>query len=289
MSRKDYQVISAVPVMFTDNEELDEAGTRRVMENIASAGVVQAFVGGTTAEFTALTDPERVRLFQLGAEVFGADRTVAHVGATSAHQAVRLTRAAREIGISRVAAISPFYHPSVRDRVVDYYQRIAQAADGGGVYVYTYTELTGVGVSPEFLSELAAIPGVIGTKVSAQPLSDLLPLAAAVPDDFEILWGNDGVFDEVTALGGAGTVSGVSSVFPSIFAAWSAALRAGDAAASAQWASRARAAVAAVSCGIGGLKLGLHLRGFGTDVTRIPTARPSAEQELEIAQLVARY
>ena len=289
MSLKDFQVLSAVPVMFDESENLERAATRAVLEYIAASGVEQAFVGGTTAEFTALSDSERIQLFELGLDVFGPDRTVAHVGATNAHQAVELTKSARRLGIRRVAAISPYFHPSVRHRQLDYYRRIAQEAGSGGLYIYTYAELTGVAVDPEYLSQLAAIPGVIGTKVSAQPLSDFPGLAAAAPPDFEILWGNDGVFDEVTALGGTGTVSGVSSAFPTVFAAWADALRLGDETAAALWGQRARDAVSAVSCGIGGLKYALACRGLGTAVTRIPTATPAEEEAERICRLTELY
>ncbi|MGO1315540.1 MAG: dihydrodipicolinate synthase family protein [Cellulomonadaceae bacterium] len=288
MSVPTHQVFSAVPVLFTADEELDEPATAALLADLANAGVDAAFVGGTTGEFTALSDEERVRIFALAVEVFGAEGTVAHVGATSARQAVRLTRAARELGVARVAAITPYFHPGTPDRVVEYYARVAEAADGGGVFVYTYTELTGADVTPELLGRIAEIPGTIGTKVSAQPIGDLPALAAATPDGFDILWGNDAVFDEVCALGALGTVSGVSSAFPEVFVGWAAAMRAGDAEASARWGAQARDAVRAVSCGIGGLKRALSLRGYGTDTTRIPTAMPDARQHAQIVAELAR-
>lgn len=288
MPTASHLVFSAVPVLFDAQEVLDLTGTSALLADLASSGVDAAFVGGTTGEFTALTDDERVRVFEAGVEAFGVERTIAHVGATSAHQAVRLTRAARELGITRVAAISPYFHPSVEDRIVDYYARVAEAADGAGVFVYSYNELTGANVGPELLGRLAEIPGVIGTKVSAQPLGDLPGIVAAVPDCFQVLWGNDGVFDEACALGCTGTVSGVSSVFPEVFVAWAAALRSGDEGAARAWGERAKDAVRAVSCGIGGLKRGLALRGYGSDLTRIPTAVPDAAEHQAIARELAR-
>src|ERR1035438_204646 len=102
-------VIAAVPTPFDPDGALDLASARRLFASVAGFDVEALMVAGTTGEFPALTIEERQQLFGVALDVAGPDRVMAHVGASSAYEAVALTNAACTAGATRLAAITPYY------------------------------------------------------------------------------------------------------------------------------------------------------------------------------------
>ena len=90
-------VFSAVPTLFGADGELDPDANRALYKLVA--GLVDGlFVAGTTGEFPALEDSERLSLFELALAEAGPDRVIAHVGAPDARHASRLAQAAAALG-----------------------------------------------------------------------------------------------------------------------------------------------------------------------------------------------
>ena len=79
-------VVAAMPTPFDDEEELDLPAVAVLAKHLVGAGCNALFVGGTTGEFPALTNEERVQLIESSAEAVGPERIMAHVGSASAGQ-----------------------------------------------------------------------------------------------------------------------------------------------------------------------------------------------------------
>ena len=73
-------VVAAMPTPFDDDEELDLPAVAVLAKHLVGAGCNALFVGGTTGEFPALTNEERVQLIESSAEAVGPERIMAHVG-----------------------------------------------------------------------------------------------------------------------------------------------------------------------------------------------------------------
>ena len=81
-------VFSAVPTLFGPDGELD-TGANRALYKLVAGLVDGLFVAGTTGEFPALEDAERLWLFELALAEAGPDRVIAHIGAPDARRASR--------------------------------------------------------------------------------------------------------------------------------------------------------------------------------------------------------
>lgn len=262
-------VLTAVPTPFHADESLDLGGVREVFTAVAEAGVDGAFIAGTTGEFTALTDDERIDVIAAGVQVFGAEGAYAHVGAATAGQAERLVTRATAVGARKLAAVTPYYFPAPTSALLEYFARLVAAADGAEVYAYLFTARTTTVMTPEILPELART-GLTGIKISGESDESVLRYVKAAPEGFLVLSGNDIAFAELIAAGGVGVISGVSSVFPAPFIELRDALRAGDAAAAAVAKERVVRAVEAVKAGsLTHLKAGLELRGLAAGPVRV--------------------
>lgn len=279
-------LISAVPVPFDDAGDLDEKGLEPLYRFLDGAGIDGVFVSGTTGEFPALDDVERDVVLTEALAVFGPERVYAHVGAASARQAERLAARAVTLGATRLAAITPYYLPAGPRSLVAYYRRVADAAGDARLFAYLYPSRTTTTVTPDQVAELAAIPTVVGAKISGEPTERVLEYVRAAPDGFVVYSGNDVEFGAVARAGAAGAVSGVSSAFPHPFVALRDALHRGDDAAAAAAQARVEQAVAAVGGNVSLIKAALALRGLPTGVPRVALDPPTPEQQAAIVTAV---
>lgn len=276
-------VFAAVPTPFTGDGELDSATARRFFTFIA--GVVDGlFVTGTTGEFPALDDSERLELIEIALEAAGPEHVIAHIGAPDAYRAARLAASAVALGATRIAAITPYYLAPRPAEIADYYLRIREAAPDAGLYSYIYPERTGVTVSPDQFAELAVTAGLAGAKMSGAAARNVAECAAACPG-LRIYSGNDTDLAATLRDGGAGVISARSAAYPEVFSALSAALAAGDPDA----AKRHQAdvtTIASLGASIGMVKEALRLRGFGPMGVRMPVGEPDDATAVRIAELV---
>ncbi|HZZ55266.1 MAG TPA: dihydrodipicolinate synthase family protein, partial [Trebonia sp.] len=158
-------VLAAVPTPFAADGSLDLACARRLYEFLADRAD-GLLVAGTTGEFPALDEDERLVLIDTAIDVLGPDRIIAHIGAPDAYRAVRLAREASLLGASRIAAITPYYLPASPAEVTEYYLRIREAAPEPALYAYIFPERTGLTVAPQQFCELADAVGLAGAKFS---------------------------------------------------------------------------------------------------------------------------
>ncbi|MBB6121828.1 dihydrodipicolinate synthase family protein [Nocardiopsis algeriensis] len=280
------KVITALPTPFLANEYLDPAGAAELFTAVRDKGVDGVFVAGTTGEFTALDDEERLETIRTALEVFGPEGVYAHVGAAAPRQAEGLVRRAVEAGAVRLAAITPYFLPAPEDALLRYYERLVAAAGDAEVYAYLFRLRSTTPAAPSVLDRLAGI-GVRGVKISGESDASVAAYLAAAPRGFSVLSGNDIAFEEFVRAGGAGVVSGVSSVFPRPFVAMRDALNSGDAEGVRAAQPLIERAVAAVRAGsIPHLKAGLALQGLAAGPARVSEGSVS-EADLEVLRETA--
>ena len=267
-------VLSAVPTLFSPDGELDPAANRALYKLVA--GLVDGlFVAGTTGEFPALEDAERLSLFELALAEAGPDRVIAHIGAPDARHAARLARAAVALGATRIAAITPYYLPARPDELAAHFGRIRDAAPAPELYAYIFPERTGLLVSPPLFAEVARAAGLAGAKTSGSAAADLAGYVAAAPG-LRIFSGNDTDPWAVMRAGGAGVISGRSSAYPELYAAL------GTDPAEQERLDR----IVALGASIGRLKHALEVRGLASPAARMTVDPPDAELAAAIAAQV---
>jgi len=217
------QIISAVPTPFLRGGDLDLPVFEDILRSVDKY-VNGVLVAGTTGEFPALEDAERVELFRRAVDVLGGERVVAHLGHASSRQVLRLAEAAVPLGITRFALLTPYYLPTDDDGTVRFFQDLTDAVPGMHVYAYLFPERTGADVPVEVLGRIMALPGMAGVKLSGGAAARLTEYASALREGQELYSGNDATLPWVLAQGGTGVVSGVSAAFPQTFAALARAL-----------------------------------------------------------------
>ena len=278
-------VIAAVPAPFTASGELDLTAAVRLFR-LVTATTGNMFVAGTTGEFPALDDSERLALFEAALGEAGPDHVIAHIGAPDARHARRLAAAAVAAGARRLAAITPYYLPASDGEIMAYYREVAKAAAGTQLYAYLFPERTGVNVTPRQLASLAAECGLAGAKLSGSAGASLREYAAAMPAGFQLYTGRDDEVPLAAETGVTGVVSGLSSAFPELFVALADALADGRAADVADGQAAVERLFAAGHT-IAHLKYVLSLRGVIGPTVRMTAGTVGEESAAAVAALVA--
>lgn len=274
------QVLAAVPTPFTTDGRLDTASARRLYEHLLQPATGPAvdglLIAGSTGEFPALLDDERLTLARTALGVVGPTRVVLHIGSASAHQAAALATAAVAGGVTRLAAITPYYLPAAQARLVDYYRAVTEAAPDAEVFAYLFPERTGYQVDPATFGAIAALPGVVGAKLSGSAAGRVGEYAAVAPDAI-LLVGLDAGVAGAVATGAGGSITAAASSFPGASLAVARHVDAGTT--STPEGKDAQAdleRIAAAAGGVGGTKAVLAARGLIGPTTRMPVPVPDA-------------
>lgn len=280
-------LLSAPTTPFTADGDLDFDATRKLYLYIEPY-VDGVFVSGTMGEFPALSHTERLGLFEVALEVFGAKRVIAHVGTESRKNTVSLAAAAAAIGVQRLAVITPFYLPASEDEVIDYLRRITASADVQW-FGYLFKERTGVPLGPDEAARIVADAGLAGLKISGADTTRLADYVASCGPGVEIYSGNDAGMVEALAAGGAGVVSGFSSAFPATFRRLADTLGDGDSAGLEAAQADVIQVLSVLGIRIGAAKVAQSLRGLCEAHARMTVQLPDDAEVEKIRALVERY
>jgi dihydrodipicolinate synthase/N-acetylneuraminate lyase len=232
----------ALVTLFDDDLGLDAPATADLAAQLVELGVRAVLVAGTNGEAAALSPEERSELLAAVRQAVPAQRgvpVIAGTGAPSAHQAKRLTAAARDGGADAALVLSP---PGTTDPR-PYYEAVAGAAGAMPVLAYHFPRVSAPGIPVEALADLP----VVGEKDSSGDPDRLLETLATW--DRPVYSGSSALIVYAGALGAAGMILGLANAEPEVCAA----AFSGDAGAQLRLVSAHKAAQARFPAGIKGL------------------------------------
>jgi dihydrodipicolinate synthase/N-acetylneuraminate lyase len=209
MSEPFHGVLPALITPFTeDGSALDTDALGAFVERLVGAGVGGLVPGGSTGEFTTLTNAERRGLIAATVEAAaGRVRVVAGTGALSTRETVELSVHAEQAGAAAVMIIPPFYDaPSWRELQAHY------AAVAGEISIpimyYNMPGVSGVRLSAEQLRELP-VAWLKDTGGDASAAAELIQTPGPT-----LLNGYDTHTFNALAAGVEAVVWGVASIIP---------------------------------------------------------------------------
>ena len=152
MSEKFHGVLPALITPFTeDGSAIDTDALAAFVERLIGAGVGGLVPGGSTGEFTTLTNAERRQLTEVTVEAAaGRVPVVAGTSALSTRETVELSVHAEQAGASAVMIIPPFYDAPAWRELLAHYTAVADAISIPIMY-YNMPGVSGVTLSAEQL------------------------------------------------------------------------------------------------------------------------------------------
>ena len=223
-------VLPAIITPFKRNTAmgLDISGLERNIEFLMSCGIHGIVPCGSTGESATLTFEEHEKVVQITVDkVKGRIPVIAGTGSNNTAEAVRLTKAAKDIGADGVLVISPYYNKPNRSGLIKHYTKLADLDIP--VIMYNVPGRTGQNLEPDLVAELAQHPNIVAIKEASGNISQISRIIEDTQDDeFAVISGDDNITLPIMALGGAGVISVAANVDPSRMVAMYEAMKQGD-------------------------------------------------------------
>jgi 4-hydroxy-tetrahydrodipicolinate synthase len=209
MSEPFHGVLPALITPFTeDGGAIDTDALAAIVDRLIDAGVAGLVPGGSTGEFTTLTNLERRQLVEVTVEAAaGRVPVVAGTGALSTRETVELSMHAEQTGAAAVMVVPPFYDALSWRELLAHYTAVADAIDIPIMY-YNLPSASGVKLTAAQLRELpvSCLKDTGGDAVAATELIQT--------DGPTLLNGWDTLTFAALAAGVRAVVWGVASIVP---------------------------------------------------------------------------
>jgi 4-hydroxy-tetrahydrodipicolinate synthase len=213
---------------FSEDDRIDASALAVEARFLRESGVSGIVVGGSMGEGAGLSETELAEAVRLVIEAVGGEIPVlAAVIADSSAEAVRLAKAARDVGAVGLQVPPPHFRLAAETRVLaDYYRAIT---DGSTLPLIIYNVMPTAEAAVESLEQLMIDnPAIVGVKQSARNMHTLAALLATMRGKVKLFSAIDDMIYPSFVLGVDGTISGTSAVFPRESVELFEAVRAGD-------------------------------------------------------------
>jgi len=209
-------VLPAIITPFKRNPSmsLDLTGLEKNIGFLLSCGIHGIVPCGSTGESATLTFEEHEKIIKVTVDkVNGKIPVLAGTGSNNTAEAIRLTKAAKDIGADGVLAISPYYNKPNRAGLIKHYHKLADLDIP--VIVYNVPSRTGQNLEPDLIAELAQHPNIWGVKEASGNIGQISRIIEETQDDdFIVISGDDNITLPIMALGGAGVISVAANIDP---------------------------------------------------------------------------
>jgi 4-hydroxy-tetrahydrodipicolinate synthase len=206
------QVLVALVTPMTADGEVDWPGVEQHIEHVISAGADGIVVTGTTGETSTLTDPEKVRLVEVGKDVAaGRAKIITGGGSNETAHAIELYRKSQKAGADGVMVVTPYYNKPTQAGILTHFRLVANATDLP-VILYDIPGRTGVEIKYETILRAAKHPNILAVKDAKGDLSEV----SRVLNQTELIYfaGDDANALPTLAIGGSGLIGVTANIAP---------------------------------------------------------------------------
>lgn len=219
---------TALVTPFRQDQSLDEAALRALVQRQIAAGIDFLVPCGTTGESPTLTRKEHLRVVEITLEeAKGKVPVVAGAGGYNTAEVIELSREIEHLGADGLLSVTPYYNKPTQEGLFQHYSAIA-AATKLPIIVYSVMGRTGVNVEPATLKRLSAIENIVAVKEASGSINQMGAVLQQVPESFRVLSGDDSITLPLMALGGHGLISVASNEIPAEMTALVRLAREGD-------------------------------------------------------------
>jgi 4-hydroxy-tetrahydrodipicolinate synthase len=207
---------TALITPFRDGE-VDTAAFRSLIDRQVESGVNGIVPCGTTGESPTLGRKEHMRVIELAVEyAAGRVKVIAGTGANATAEAIQLTTQAAKIGVDGTLQVCPYYNKPSQEGLYQHYKAIAETTDLP-IMLYSIPGRSVIEIAVDTIARLAAdCPTIIANKEAGGDPERVTQIKAALPDDFQILSGDDPLTIEFMKRGAVGLVSVASNIIPDV-------------------------------------------------------------------------
>lgn len=205
---------TAIVTPFKDNK-VDTVALKALVEAQIAGGVDGIVPVGTTGESPTLSHSEHMEVIRLAIEyAAGRCQVIAGTGSNSTDEAIAMTREAEAMGADGTLQVCPYYNKPSQEGVYRHFKAIADNTTLP-ILLYSIPGRSGIEIAVDTVARLAAdCPNIVAIKEAGGSVERVNQLVQALPEEFAVLSGDDGLTVPFISCGAVGLVSVTSNVAP---------------------------------------------------------------------------
>ena len=116
-------MLVALVTPITADGEVDWPGVEKHIDDVITAGADGIVVTGTTGETSTLTDPEKIRLVEVGKDVAaGRAKIITGGGSNETAHAIELYRNTEQAGADGIMIVTPYYNKPTQAGILTHFR-----------------------------------------------------------------------------------------------------------------------------------------------------------------------
>ncbi len=218
----------AIATPMHEGGEIDYDSLARYVEFHIENDTNALVPAGTTGESATLDHAEHCEVIRFVVErVNGRIPVIAGTGANSTHEAIELTKCAKDAGADACLLVTPYYNKPTQEGLVLHHEAIARAVAIPQI-LYNVPGRTACDMLPETAIRLSHVENIIGIKEATGDISRCKKILAESKNGFLLISGDDATAMEFLFAGGHGVITVTGNVAPKLFHALCMACLEGD-------------------------------------------------------------
>ncbi|MFD0677517.1 MULTISPECIES: 4-hydroxy-tetrahydrodipicolinate synthase [unclassified Paenibacillus] len=209
-----------IPPIVTplDNEEnVDEAGLRRVVEHVIAGGVHGILSLGSNGEFYGLDHEQQERAVTVTVDqVKGRVPVYMGIGAISTKECVKLVRMGEALHTQAITILPPMFLTPTEEELYQHFRKVAEATSLP-VVLYNNPDRVGNNISVGLMERLADIPNIVGVKDSSGDMTLTAEYIRRTRNKgFKVMAGRDVMILGSLVYGAVGCVASTANIVPAL-------------------------------------------------------------------------
>jgi len=210
-------VITPLITPVDDEECIDEAALRRVVDFVLDGGVHGILALGSNGEFFGLPHEEQEKAVTIIVDqVQGRVPVYAGIGAISTKECVKLARKFEQCHVQAITLLPPMFISPNEEEMYTHFKTIAEAI-ALPILIYNNPDRLMVNISANLIKKLASIPNIVGVKDSSGDLALTAEYIRRTRDKgFKVMAGRDILILGSLVYGAVGCVASTANFAPAL-------------------------------------------------------------------------
>lgn len=206
---------TALVTPFSEKGTVDSEAFRKLIDKQFANGIRGVVPVGTTGESSTLSTEEHRRVIELAVkQTNGRGLVIAGTGSNSTVEAIDLTQAAELAGADAALLVTPYYNKPSQEGLFQHYRAIAESTSLP-IVLYSIPGRCHIEIEIDTVVRLAAeCPNIKSIKEAGGVTERVRQLRSALPEEFEILSGDDALTLDFMREGAVGVISVASNLAP---------------------------------------------------------------------------
>jgi 4-hydroxy-tetrahydrodipicolinate synthase len=207
-------IYAPIVTPFDADENINYPVLAQLIEYLIENGIAGLVPGGTTGEVYALSEAERLELFQFVKDtVKGRVTLIAGTNSGATRDVIRYSQAAERIGYDALmVAVPPYSRPNQRE-LLAHYRAVAQSVSLP-IVLYNFPWRAGTEVGYEVMDGLLDLPNVVGIKEASGDMSRVYEFRLRYGERYQMICGSDDQALDYFLWGSRAWIGGGASCAP---------------------------------------------------------------------------